>query len=425
MKRLITYLCSAVILFAAALSISSCSKTEYDKLDDMGYTVSVVYDANGGTLKGSESTLIDSFNPNEQTTIKLLDPSDKRRGDNQIIISKPECILAGWYKTRTPIDENDLSKGYTYSGRWDFENDTLTVDANGDYTSATPTLTLYAAWVPYFTFEYYTEDGSKYAESTKGMSITVPSWKTGEATISMGKFPQRSGYTLLAAYSDPECENEITGTLTPFWDPATATVENSTVKIYTKWLPGTHYRIYNADQLRKNADSKGIYTIMDDIDFTDVTWPAARFGKFNGSFLGDGHKISGIEFTAAQGGLFTTIGEEAIFEDISFEDVTYTATPPRRFAPGAKFGLLAGTITEGASFVGVSVSGEIVLDSTFESFENQTDYSIYLLSGCGSTPDGISYDVNVGVTDKVLNNGVPLFTVKKENDEVILEFPED
>ncbi len=413
------------MLFAAVLGLSSCTKTEYDDLDDRGYTVSVVYDANGGTLKGSESTLIDSFNPKEQTTIKLLDPSDTRRGDNKLVISKPECILAGWYRTRTPIDENDLSKGYTYADKWDFDKDTLTVDANGEYTASVPTLTLYAAWIPYFTFEYYTEDGVKY-DSTFGYSITVPEWKSGEAMINMGKFPKRAGYTLLAAYSDPECENEISGVLTGPWDPETATVESPVVKIYTRWSEGTNYRIYTADQLRKNADANGVYTLMNDIDFAGVSWPAKfSSAKFNGAFNSyenNQYKISNISFSAAQNGLFQTIDASASFSNVSFEDVTYTVAP-KRFTQGSRFGLLAGSINEDASFENVSVSGKLLFDAYCQSFKDQTDYSIYLLSGCGSTPDGIVYDIDIDVTAEVADES--LFTVRKEDDEVILEFPED
>ena len=422
MKKAFTALVTAVILFAAVLSVSSCQKTEYGKLDEMGYTVSVVYDANGGTLKGSDSTLIDSFNPSEQTTIKLLNPEDERRGANKLVISKPECVLAGWYKTRTPIDENDLSKGYTYSGKWDFEKDSFTVDPNGEYTSEIPTLTLYAAWIPYFTFEYYTEDGTMYGSST-GMSITVPSWKDGEATINMGKFPKRDGYTLIAAYSDPECQNEISGTLAGQWDVATATVQSSVVKIYTKWDEGTHYRIYNAEQLRKNADANGVYTLMCDVDFNGVSWPAKLMsGKFNGKFYGEGHKISNVSAEVTQNGLFASIGESAIFDNITFENAVCTINP-RKFTNGLRFGLLAGSITDGATFNDVNISGKLVFDAYCTSFKNQTDYSIYLLSGCGSVPQGITSNIDVEVTDAVINGGNPKFTVRKEDNSVILEFP--
>ena len=225
MKRKFLTLISSTLLLLTLLCLSSCLKSEYDKLDDMGYTVSVRFDANGGTFKGSNSTVVDSFNPDESTVIKLLSPDDDRRGkNNKMEVSKPECMLAGWYASRTPIDENDLSKGYTYSDRWDFNEDSITLDENKEYTANEPVLTLYAAWIPYFTFEYYTEDGVKYAE-TSGYSITVPEWKTGDATIDMGKFPKRDGYTLLSAYSDSAMQNAVSGRVEGKWDIETASVE--------------------------------------------------------------------------------------------------------------------------------------------------------------------------------------------------------
>ena len=429
MKRIITALITAVLLLIAVMGISSCSPSEFDGLDEKGYTVSVRFDANGGTFKGSDSTIIDAFNPKDNQSIKLLSPDDTRRGGNTMDVTKPECILAGWYATRTPVDENDLSKGYTYADKWDFENDTLEVDANGSYTSSVPTLTLYAAWIPYFTFEYYTEDGTKYA-TTKGYSITVPAWEEGEATITMGNFPKREGdYTLISAYSDAECQNELSGRLTGKWNPEDASVESSVIRIYTKWEAGIQYRIYSAEQLKSNDDLKGIYTLMNDIDFEGESWPGLfSGGKFKGVFNGCGHKISNISFksesTTPQNGLFASIDASARFIDVSFENVEFTINA-RRIAAGARYGLFAGGIADGAEFTGVSIDGRILFGDKCTSFKNASDYSIYLLSGCGTLPEGISADISVALTDKAQNNGSPLFSALISENEVILEFPEN
>lgn len=426
MKRKFLTLISSVLLLVTLLCLSSCLKSEYDELDDMGYTVSVRFDANGGTFKGSNSTVVDSFNPDESTVIKLISPDDDRRGkNNKMEVSKPECMLAGWYASRTPIDENDLSKGYTYSDRWDFEKDSITLDENKEYTANEPVLTLYAAWIPYFTFEYYTEDGVKYAE-TSGYSITVPEWKSGDATIDMGKFPKRDGYTLLSAYSDSAMQNAVSGRVEGKWDIETASVESPVIRIYTEWAEGNQYRIYSADQLRKNAALDGVYTLMNDIDFTGVSWPGAfANGKFSGEFNGNGYKISNISFksegTVAQSGLFGSIESGARFDNITFENITCTVNP-RRVAVGAKYGLFAGNIASGATFDGVSVSGILLFGANCASFGGQLDRSIYLLSGCGTKPQGISYDITVGVTDEVKDEATPPFTVSKDGDEVILEF---
>jgi hypothetical protein len=427
MKRKFLTLISSVLLLVTLLCLSSCLKSEYDELDDMGYTVSVRFDANGGTFKGSNSTVVDSFNPDESTVIKLLSPDDDRRGkNNKMEVSKPECMLAGWYASRTPIDENDLSKGYTYSDRWDFEKDSITLDENKEYTANEPVLTLYAAWIPYFTFEYYTEDGVKYAE-TSGYSITVPEWKTGDATIDMGKFPKRDGYTLLSAYSDSAMQNAVSGRVEGKWDIETASVESPVIRIYTEWAEGNQYRIYSADQLRKNADVNGIYTLMADIDFSRVDWDNTfKNGIFNGAFYGNGYKISNISYTAnnakGKNGLFSSIGSSARFENITFENVVCSINPSVKVNNGARYGLISSAIAEGAEFVSVSVSGSIIFGEGASVLASTNDYQIFLLSGCGTKPQGISYDITVDVTDEVKDEATPPFTVSKDGDEVILEF---
>jgi hypothetical protein len=243
----------------------------------------------------------------------------------------------------------------------------------------------------------------------------------------MGKFPKRDGYTLLSAYSDSAMQNAVSGRVEGKWDIETASVESPVIRIYTEWAEGNQYRIYSADQLRKNADVNGIYTLMADIDFSRVDWDNTfKNGIFNGAFYGNGYKISNISYTAnnakGKNGLFSSIGSSARFENITFENVVCSINPSVKVNNGARYGLISSAIAEGAEFVSVSVSGSIIFGEGASVLASTNDYQIFLLSGCGTKPQGISYDITVGVTDEVKDEDTPPFTVSKDGDEVILEF---
>ena len=406
-KRLLTILTAAVML-AAVMGLSSCGeKTNFDELDEDGFTVSVTFDAADATIKGSDSTIYDVFNPDSYTAdangnvqISLLPPDSPKRDKNNILtFSKPDHFLAGWYSERTPIDENDLSKGYTYSGKWDFDKDTVTVNVNETYHSADSVLTLYAAWIPYYSFEIYsvTDAGEELLTTQRAITLDIPSWKAGDVTIDMGNFPKRGGYTLDCVYSDAECTTPITAeSFSGSYNVATGTSLTPTIKLYTTWLEGTRYRIYTADDLRKNADKDGQYDIYADLDFSSTSWPAIFLsGEFNGTINGRGHKISGIKITTdgpkQNSGIFASISENARFKDITFENATHTFNTGR-VPSGASVGLLAGSIAEGAVFEGVSVSGKLIFGDLCYMLEGK-DFTIGLIAA-GAAELGISESVS-------------------------------
>lgn len=412
MKSKIYAVIMALMTLIAVTALSSCeADTEYDKLDHDGYTVSVKFDSDGGTIKGSNSTVIDVFNPDNYTAdadgninISLLKPDDPSRDkNNRLTITKPDHYIAGWYTTRTPIDENDLSKGYTYSGRWDFEKDTLTLDKDGEYTSSENQLVLYAAWVPYFTFEIYAPDENgelTLIESKKALSLDIPVWEDGAATVKMGDISKRRGYTFEAAYLDeamtvPVTDDAISGVV----DDETGTLQQDTIRLYTKWLEGDHYRIYSADQLNKNATYNGIYHIMSDLDFENESWNFYGTG-FSGQIHGNGHKISNISiettYAMPSNGLFSSINGEAIIKDITFENITHKINVGITKTDDS-FGLFAGKCNEGAVLQNVEISGELLFGQNCSNLESYSGYYIGIFASSG-TPDGIDIsDITYGV----------------------------
>lgn len=415
MKRIILTLITAAVMLTAVIGLTSCGGSdEYDEFDAAGYTVSVKFDANGGQFKGTDSTVVDVFDPSaaKDGRIALLAPDDpKRDKNNTLSVTKHQHFLAGWYAERTPIDENDLTKGYTYSDRWDFANDRLEIDPTKEYTSRENALTLYAVWVPYYRFEIYAEGegGFTLLDTVLGTELEIPEWEEGDVKLDMGDFPTRSGYTLDGVFADESCSSLLTDTLVGEWDEETGVSLTPTIKLYTKWLEGEIYRIYKPDDLRKNVKPGGYYEIMADLDFSDAVWPTAlSSGKFSGRINGNGHTVSGISVTAdgkKTAGVFGTLAAEAVIRDINFTDVTFVANFGI-VGQGSSFGSFAGIILDGATVEGVSFEATVVLNEKIllgDYFKK--DFSFGKLVGTGSS-DGITATVEI----------------VKENPEDALEF---
>ena len=401
----------AVVILVAGIiwAVTKNNDSYLSQFGKDGYTVSVTFDSNGGTFKGSDSSIIDLYDPSKigSEGIRLLAPDDtKRDKNNPLTVAKADHFLAGWYRERTPIDPNNPEAGYTYSGKWDFENDRLTIDPNKEYSADESVLTLYAAWVPYYEYEIYTKDengNDLLISSVSAISLNIPKWNEGDVTLNMGNFPERSGYTLdTVDYSENDIiVNDVDGKITIMgkWDEATATSLTPKIKLYTTWQEGKIYNIYTIDDLRKNADANGYYNIYTDLDFTGLEWPGAfANGKFAGKIFGNGHTISGVSVESTSrnrinNGLFSSIDGSAYIENIKFENVTHTIDL-MSVAPGASFGLLAGVIGDDAQFKNVTVNGKILIGDSCEGLIGSSDYTIGKLAASGDV-SGISYDITV------------------------------
>ncbi len=396
---------AAVLVIVAGIiwAVTSAGGDFYSDYANDGYTVKVTFDSNGGTFKGSDSSVIDLFKPEGlDEGIKLLSPDDPIRDkNNPLTVTKAGYFLAGWYREMSPIDPEDPEKGYTYSGKWDFENDRLTESE----------LTLYAAWVPYYNYEVYAqnENGAwELVTSTAAINLTIPEWKSGDVTLDMDNFPIREGYTLDKIFYDEDMKVEVKGEpnsagtkniISGSWDESTATSLTPTIKLYTTWQEGERYRIYSTDDLRKNASADGYYEIYSDLDFTDVEWPSV-FGndKFGGKIFGNGHTISNISVESTSrsrinNGLFSSLSETAYIENLNFVNITHTINL-MSVAPGASFGLLAGSVAEGAEFKDVKISGRLLIGDSCEGLIGNNDYTIGVVCGIGKT-DGIESEITV------------------------------
>lgn len=380
-------------LLAAMLTVlcilTGCSQWElpYEGLNNEGYTVSVRFDPCGGAFANTENVqVVDVFrladakkDASGNYQLSLITPDDSRRGDRAFSVSKNGCFFAGWYREcapRTdasgnpldaygrPTSESGLEQGYTYSGLWNFESDTLSVP-EGNYSSEQPFLTLYAAWIPYFNFEFYVqnEQGSfDLYESKQLIELDIPAWDLSSGKLNMNSFPEIDGKTFEGAYLDEAMTKPITEKLTGDIDYEHGVSATEKICVYTKFAEGDWYRISTAEQFVKNSKLGGCYYIEADLDFTGLNWSAALAGgAFTGKIEGNGHKFSNITFIQADnsktnGGLFGSLSSGASIRGVSFENIKYTLGAGSRMqAP--HFGLLCGQLSADAALDSVSVSG--------------------------------------------------------------------
>ena len=384
-----------VALFALLLSGCGNSETPYETNNKAGYSVSVKFDANGGTFTTNTSVIVDSFNVDGKSQVALIAPDDSRRDNDAFTATKNGYFLAGWYKERIEKTDKNGEKTYEYSGKWDFENDVLKVDKNKSYSADTPVLTLYAAWIPLFEIEFYSLDSGDLIDTvkynpTESKTLNIPSWNEETGAIDMYDFPKREGYTYNKAYYDAEGTNELTGealTHPGSVDDDNATATDSVLKLYVDWTEGEWYRIYNVDQFKESASLTGNYELFADLDFTDEIWPTTFvYGNFSGVIKGNGHTIKNVDVTQSNNskvnaGLFGYLTDTANIIDVNFENVTFTIKAGTRKV-GTCFGLFAGTISEKAVIDGVNIlNSHLQIDSS--SYFAVDDYSIGLVCGMG------------------------------------------
>lgn len=400
------------MLLVTVLFVTACSNGEnpYEEYNAAGFNVTVRYDANGGNFTTNNSIIEDSYdvsgmevNKNGMVELALLSPDNDIRGkENKRVATRQGYFLVGWYAKRaengTDSEGNTI---YSYSDRWDFEEKILEVDPNGSYSADQPYVTLYAVWAPEYTINFYDKESGELLLTEKfdplGGPYEIPAWDKTTGKMNMKDFPDApDGYTFQAAYYEDGTLIETEFTKIPeSLDLATGTASDTTYNIYLEWMEGEWYHIYTAKQLKDNANPNGNYELHADLDFADVAWPSKfAFETFNGTINGNGYAIKNVTVdqkskTEENGGLFGVLGENAVVQNVTFENVTYNLfTQVSKGTPA--YGIFAGKIISGATVSNVTLaSGKIVIDSNCRLSDLGT---VGLVCGSGST-EGITYDL--------------------------------
>ena len=387
-----------LLLVLSLAVVTSCGNeiSPYDTNNAEGYTVSVKYDANGGTFTTNTSVIVDSYSLAElpkdgsgKAKVALLAPDNALRGNDAFSAVKKGYFLAGWYSR---------GEDGAYSNKWDFSKDTLALDASAQYSADEPVLTLYAVWIPLFKVDFHSLKTGELISSYEfdptadgAMQLKLPKWSTESGRLELYKFPDVKGSTFTAAYFDAEGKNAAEGeslSHTGVINYDNGTAEGGNMKLYLDYADGEWFHIYTAEQFCDNASVAGNYVIHADLDFANEIWPTSfMYGNFVGTIEGNGHKFSNIKITQTDNsrlnaGLFGNLTEKASVTDVSFENVSFTIKAGARNA-GASFGLLAGSVSSQSKISGVKVtSGELLISSG--AYFATSDYSIGLVCGMGN-----------------------------------------
>ena len=238
------------------------------------------------------------------------------------------------------------------------------------------------------------------------IEINLPEWNLTTGKMDMKEFPARDGMTFEAAYLDEAMTTPAEGKVSGAVDYTTGTVESDgTIRLYTTWMEGTWFRISTPKQLYDNARLGASYIIEADLDFTNTLWPTVfSTGDFTGTILGNGHTISGVtvlqgDNSKINGGLFGVLTASASITDLKLENITFRMVAGSRMQ-SPNYGLLAGTVHNGATLSGVTVTGTIEVG---KDCYRPNDYNLGLLCGAG-TIEGIDMSGITAVPEDPDNN---------------------
>ena len=363
----------------------------------LGYA-SILFDANGGVFPSGIPVMTMSFEVAKlhkddygMVNLRISDPyflsmlGDAANGD---------MVLGGWYRERTETTDSEGNKTYSYSGKFNFENDRIVLDSNKEYSSAEPVLTLYALWIPKFEVHYYSLDTGELLQTYKfnpmgNFNLSLPAWNQETGKLDMYRFPKISGMTFEAAYYDQKGTQPVTDTIVhPGQVMLNGEVQNPILNIYVTYREGNWYHIFNAEQLSHIADPDAHYVLHADLDFSYAFWPASfSHRKFTGSIEGNGYTIKNVTIEQRSLhetciGLFGTLAANSQIRNVTFENISLYIDRGAR-SGGACFGLLAGVVEDGAHLQNISISNStIIVDDNC--FWRTDDYSIGLLCGSGS-----------------------------------------
>ena len=229
-----------------------------------------IFHLEGGTCKNSYSKIsyVYNFNGTFLDTL-IFDPNEIEENENDKV-KLSGYHIEGWYRNKTTNEDGSV----TYSDKWDFANDRMTIDG----------VELYAKWEENRTYKYELY----YKDEITGKDVYLDSVVVKEGSKFddiLLKNKTVKGYTSLG-YLDEEGNPWNPNFTHPGGD------NDLTIKVYLNLIKGEYTIVRTARQF-KNAISRNqnVY-LMNDIDFDG---DELVFTSYSGLIEGNGYTISNFE----------------------------------------------------------------------------------------------------------------------------------
>ena len=259
-----------------------------------------VFYLEGGVCQNSKDRVsyVYSFDGTKTDTY-IVDPNVLET-DEKDQIYKTGYHIEGWYKTKTV----DADGNVTYSDKWDFANDKMTLDG----------VTLYAKWAinRYYSYELYYFDND-------GNEVLLSSYQCNEGEKFYDIFLDKKeveGYTSLG-YLDSNGNPWNKSFTHPGGDSDVA------VKVYLNLIEGEFTLVETYREFRNAISRNENIYLMKDIDFDGKEM---CFDSYSGEILGNGHKLINltIDYNTLKSGLKGELNPDGTLENSS-KDTLYIA----------------------------------------------------------------------------------------------------
>lgn len=324
MKKLKLFGIITVLLLAAAV-VAGCSNAAAEYKNNLR----VVYELEGGVYGNSTRPVDFYYNyarGGEYAIGDIEKVSNKK-------VTRTGYFIEGWYTQRTETDGV-----VTYDGKWDFEKDKVTFEADGKVSYSGKTgdenlVRLYACWATNVSYEYnvgYVDDNGSFVKlATVETLVDIP-FGEEKSTIEKKELDKREGYTSLGRYYkyDAVAEGGKGEELTDDF-VLEQSKEDVSLDIVADYIKGDYRVVREAKDITSNAsvDKKAnrMLYLMNDVDFGGAR---VDFMIYNG-IKGNGHKLSNFEIRVtdrkAEGnfdGSENCFVEVSMFGDIDGGEIT-------------------------------------------------------------------------------------------------------
>lgn len=318
----------------------------------------VVYYANGGTFDDSNTTTVKQINYAPDSYV--IDDFGEVRN---ISVARPEHVFNGWYYVEMKNGEPVL----------DGEGNITLTSTPVDFTKKIQKDEKWyigASWVADVKLEIklVTSDGGKMTSAdgtqySNGDVLTTRTFPNGVAVMdAVAPVKSNDEYTFTQFFYDEECTERVTANIPQPEDAS----ENPV--IYAQYIKGEWSVVRSASDVRNMLFTPGgknywVATMLEEktIDCSNVSL-GLRTGEFKAHIEGNGYTIKGLDVKATlstAGAAYSTFGqftENTVIRNLTFENLTVSATTSREASVYAVCSSAVGATLENLAFKNVKLN---------------------------------------------------------------------